>query len=86
MTPPVPAGGAGRHRLSVLSNTSPGGGPAGMRAAQPPGPDPAAVLRSRGYAEVSGHSFSDVLYSGQDAMGPLIAQSAGTRWGRWCRW
>ncbi|HEX5881528.1 MAG TPA: chloride channel protein [Actinomycetota bacterium] len=29
------------------------------------------------YAEVSGHSFSDVLFSGQDAMGPLISQSAG---------
>jgi H+/Cl- antiporter ClcA len=29
------------------------------------------------YAEASGHSFSDVLFSGQDAMGPLISQSAG---------
>ena len=29
------------------------------------------------YAQVSGHSFSDVLFSGQDAMGPLISQSAG---------
>ena len=29
------------------------------------------------YAEVSGHSFSEVLFSGQDALGPLIGQSAG---------
>jgi H+/Cl- antiporter ClcA len=29
------------------------------------------------YTEVSGHSSSDVLFSGQDAMGPLISQSAG---------
>jgi H+/Cl- antiporter ClcA len=29
------------------------------------------------YAEVSGHGFSDVLFSGQNAMGPLISQSAG---------
>jgi chloride channel protein, CIC family len=29
------------------------------------------------YAEVSGHSSSDVLFSGQDALGPLISQSAG---------
>ena len=28
------------------------------------------------YAEVTGHSFTDVLFSGQDAMGPLISQSA----------
>jgi H+/Cl- antiporter ClcA len=28
------------------------------------------------YAEVSGHSFTDVLFSGQDSMGPLISQSA----------
>jgi H+/Cl- antiporter ClcA len=29
------------------------------------------------YAVVSGHSFSEVLFSGQDALGPLIGQSAG---------
>jgi H+/Cl- antiporter ClcA len=29
------------------------------------------------YDVVSGHSFTDVLFSGQDAMGPLISQSAG---------
>jgi H+/Cl- antiporter ClcA len=28
------------------------------------------------YAAVSGHSFTDVLFSGQDAMGPLISQSS----------
>jgi H+/Cl- antiporter ClcA len=28
------------------------------------------------YAEVSGHGISDVLFSGQDAMAPLISQSA----------
>jgi hypothetical protein len=28
------------------------------------------------YAEVTGHGFTDVLFSGQDAMGPLIGQSA----------
>jgi chloride channel protein, CIC family len=28
------------------------------------------------YATVSGHDVSDVLFSGQDAMGPLIANSA----------
>jgi H+/Cl- antiporter ClcA len=28
------------------------------------------------YATVSGHSFSDVLFSGQDEMGPLISNSA----------
>src|SRR4030095_15528800 len=28
------------------------------------------------YAEASGHGVSDVLFSGQDAMGPLISQSA----------
>jgi H+/Cl- antiporter ClcA len=28
------------------------------------------------YANVTGHSFSEVLFSGQDAMGPLIGQSA----------
>jgi H+/Cl- antiporter ClcA len=29
------------------------------------------------YANGSGHSSSDVLFSGQDALGPLVAQSAG---------
>ena len=29
-----------------------------------------------GYAEASGHSVSEVLFSGQDAIGPLISQSA----------
>jgi H+/Cl- antiporter ClcA len=28
------------------------------------------------YAEASGHSFSEVLFSGQDALGPLISQGA----------
>jgi hypothetical protein len=28
------------------------------------------------YAEASGHSFSDVLFSGQDQLGPLIGQGA----------
>jgi H+/Cl- antiporter ClcA len=28
------------------------------------------------YAELSGHSFSEVLFSGQDALGPLISQGA----------
>jgi chloride channel protein, CIC family len=29
------------------------------------------------YAEGSGHGFSDVLFSGQDALGPLVAGSGG---------
>jgi H+/Cl- antiporter ClcA len=29
-----------------------------------------------GYAEASGHSFSEVLFSGQDALGPFVSQSA----------
>jgi MFS family permease len=29
------------------------------------------------YANLSGHGFSEVLFSGQDALGPLISQSAG---------
>jgi H+/Cl- antiporter ClcA len=29
------------------------------------------------YVEVTGHGFSDVLFSGQDDLGPLIGQSAG---------
>jgi H+/Cl- antiporter ClcA len=29
------------------------------------------------YAVVSGHSFSEVLFSGQDALGPLIGQAGG---------
>jgi H+/Cl- antiporter ClcA len=29
------------------------------------------------YAQGSGHGFSDVLFSGQDQLGPLISQSAG---------
>jgi H+/Cl- antiporter ClcA len=29
------------------------------------------------YAQVSGHGFSDVLFSGQDALGPLVSQGAG---------
>jgi H+/Cl- antiporter ClcA len=29
------------------------------------------------YAQVSGHGFSEVLFSGQDALGPLVSQGAG---------
>jgi H+/Cl- antiporter ClcA len=30
-----------------------------------------------GYAQASGHSVSEVLFSGQDALGPLVSQGAG---------
>jgi H+/Cl- antiporter ClcA len=36
------------------------------------------------YAKASGHSFSEVLFSGQDALGPLVSQGAGYSVGALC--